>query len=90
MRSALERPGVLDDLSSAFDSPQLDVAGWIALVRELVLVKGSELARLAGDGPMITDDRPLPEYFLLRRTFGTASPQATPDLIRELAEAARR
>ena len=28
---------------------------------------GDELRAVVGDGPLITDDRPLPEYFILRR-----------------------
>ena len=32
----------------------------------------------AGPGPLITDDRPLPEYFLLRRTIGEKSPLVSP------------
>jgi spermidine synthase len=90
MRAALARPGVLEDLASAFDSPELDAEGWIELIRSLVLVEGDEVARLTGDGPLITDDRPLPEYFVLRRAFGPDSPDASRELVRSLAEQARR
>ena len=31
------------------------------------MAAGDELRAAVGDGPLITDDRPLPEYFLLRR-----------------------
>jgi hypothetical protein len=31
-----------------------------------VWISGAEVGPFAGDGPMVTDDRPLSEYFLLR------------------------
>jgi spermidine synthase len=71
VREVLRRPGVLEDISSAYDSPEATVDGWARLIRELVrLDTAAEVRAAAGDGPLITDDRPLPEYFLLRRLFG--------------------
>ena len=35
---------------------------------------GDELRTVVGDGPLITDDRPLPEYFILRRLREPGSP----------------
>ena len=66
----LERPGVLADISSAYDSPETTLEGWGAFIPRLVRLSGADVAARAGDGPLITDDRPLPEYFLLRRLFG--------------------
>ena len=40
--------------------------------------------RFAGSGPLITDDRPLPEYFLLRRLLNQDVPQAHPGLLLSL------
>ncbi len=87
MREVLERPGVLEDLSGAYDSPESTVEGWIARIRSLVWIEGDEVERFVGDGPLITDDRPLPEYFLLRRLFQTESPRVTPSLLLQLAPA---
>jgi hypothetical protein len=84
MRATLERPGVLEDLGSAFDSPASTVEEWIPLIRSLVLAEGADVERLAGDGPLITDDRPLPEYFVLRRALGPRSPQASDEAVRAL------
>jgi spermidine synthase len=70
IREVLERPGVLDDISSAYDSPQSTLAGWAAFIPSLVTVPSDQVAARAGQGSLITDDRPLPEYFLLRRLFG--------------------
>ena len=69
IRSVLERPGVLEDISTAYDSPESTVEGWAELIPSLVRLSGDEVRAAAGEGPLITDDRPLPEYFLLRRLY---------------------
>ena len=69
IRSVLARPGVLEDISSAYDSPESTVDGWAARIPGLVRLDGDEVRAAAGEGLLITDDRPLPEYFLLRRLF---------------------
>ncbi len=82
IRSVLERPGVLEDISSAYDShraceectgPEATVEGWTAAIPELVRLTGDRAHAAAGAGPVITDDRPLPEYFLLRRLLRLGS-----------------
>ena len=83
--TVLARPGVTEDLSSAFDSPAHDAAGWAARIPSLVWISGDDVARVVGDGPLITDDRPLPEYFLLRHAFGPSSPRVEPALLRQLS-----
>ena len=60
IRDVLERPGVLEDISSAYDSPEKTLEGWAALIPELVTVSEAGVAVRAGDGPLVTDDRPLP------------------------------
>jgi spermidine synthase len=70
IRQILDRPGVLEDVSSAFDSPESTVDGWTAAIQSLVWMTDDEVTQFTGVGPLITDDRPLPEYFLLRRMFG--------------------
>ena len=74
----LGRPGILEEISSAFDSPARTIDGWTDRIQSLVWITDGEVAAFTGDGPLITDDRPLPEYFLLRRLFGTPSPNVTP------------
>jgi spermidine synthase len=70
IRAILAKPGVLADISSAFDSPASTVDEWVAVInRQLWLIDdGARVA--AGFGPLVTDDRPRSEYFLLRRLFG--------------------
>jgi hypothetical protein len=74
MREVLARPNILDDLSTAYDSPEKTADGWVRRLRSLVVATGDQVSRVAGQGPLITDDHPLPEYFLLRRLLGP--PQA--------------
>ena len=68
-REILSRPGVLEDISSAFDSRETTIDGWAAKIPALVGMTDDEVSAFTGDGPLISDDRPLPEYFLLRRMF---------------------
>jgi spermidine synthase len=73
IRSVLRRPGVLEDLSSAFDSGETTEAGWVTKIRSVIWLRDGAVAAFAGDGPLITDDQPLPEYFFLRRVYGPRS-----------------
>ena len=66
IREVLERPGILDDVSSAFDSPASTVDEWIAVIEGQQWMADDAVRSYAGDGPLITDDQPRPEYFLLR------------------------
>lgn len=70
IRAILARPGVLEDISSAYDSPAATVEDWISIIARQQWLAGPAVTAYAGDGPLITDDRPRPEYFLLRRLFG--------------------
>jgi len=74
----LARPGVLKEISSAYDSKWSTVVGWRNAIHGLVWISDDAVMRFTGPGPLITDDRPLPEYFLLRRMFGPPSPRVTP------------
>jgi spermidine synthase len=70
IREVLGRPGILADISSAYDSPTKSLEAWTALIPALVRLTDHQVTAEVGDGPLITDDHPLPEYFLLRRLFG--------------------
>jgi spermidine synthase len=65
-REVLGRPGVLEDISTAFDSPASTVDDWIAVIDDHRWMADDVLRTYAGAGPLITDDEPRPEYFLLR------------------------
>jgi spermidine synthase len=79
IRTVLARPGVLEDISGAYDSPETTVDGWVRRIPGLVWRRtGQEVRAYVGPGPLITDDRPMPEYFFLRRVLGPPSPLVTP------------
>jgi predicted membrane-bound spermidine synthase len=65
-REVLSRPGVLEDISSAFDSPVATVEDWLVEIEKQFWMADDALRAYAGPGPLITDDAPRPEYFLLR------------------------
>ncbi len=70
IRSVLARPGVLADISSAYDSPASTVDDWVDVIERQLWLTGDQVQETTGAGPLITDDRPRPEYFLLRRVLG--------------------
>ncbi len=73
IRAILARPGVLTDISTAFDSPAKTVDDWVTVIARQTWLTGGDVLATAGPGPLITDDRPRPEYFLLRRVLGWGS-----------------
>ncbi|HEV7809945.1 MAG TPA: hypothetical protein VGO64_05045, partial [Candidatus Limnocylindrales bacterium] len=85
MRDVLGRPGILEDMSSAYDSPETTADGWIRRINSLLWIQGGDVDRVVGSGALITDDHPLPEYWLLRRLFGDHSPRLSPQELFRLA-----
>jgi predicted membrane-bound spermidine synthase len=65
-REVLERPGILEDISSAFDSPAATTNQWLGVIGRQFWISDDALRAYAGPGPLITDDAPRPEYFLVR------------------------
>ncbi len=82
----LSRAGVVADLDQASDAPVSTLPAWEALIPQQVWLSGPAVARFAGIGPLITDDRPLTEYFLLRHMFGPPSPPSTEPNLRAAAQ----
>jgi predicted membrane-bound spermidine synthase len=71
--AVLMRPGVLEDISSAYDSPAATIDDWIDVIDQQTWLTTDQAHAYVGDGPLITDDRPRPEYFLLRRLAGVGA-----------------
>ncbi len=84
IRSVLERPGVLADVNEAPDAQGRSVDAWTDTIAGLTLASGDHLRQAVGDGPIITDDRPLPEYFLIRRLTNPDAPRLTLGALRAL------
>ncbi len=74
IRSVLARPGVLEDISSAYDSPAATIDDWVEVIARQTWLTGAAVLEATGPGPLITDDRPRPEYFLLRRALAWGQP----------------
>ena len=72
--AVLNRPGVLADVNSAPDSQQRTVQQWSDTLLGLTWASGDQLRTAVGPGPLVTDDRPLPEYFLIRRLMNPDAP----------------
>jgi spermidine synthase len=85
IREVLGRPGILDDISSAFDSPTDTVDGWVDEIVKQTWISGDAVTAFVGDGPEVTDDRPLSEYFLIRRILGDGTGRATPTTLKAAA-----
>ncbi len=66
----LERPGVLEDISTAYDSPATTIDVWLDVIERQTWLTDAAARAYVGNGHLITDDRPRPEYFLLRRWLG--------------------
>jgi spermidine synthase len=75
MDAVLNRPGVLTDLNAGFDAPAQTVADWRTRLLRLAWLTDADARAWAGPGPIITDDRPLPEYFLVRRLLRQPQPR---------------
>jgi spermidine synthase len=82
IRSVLARPGVIADLSEPSDAPARDLDAWARLIPALSWIDGDRVTDFAGDAPLITDDRPRPEYWLLRSLFGSESRPMREDTLR--------
>jgi spermidine synthase len=89
LRNVLARPGVLENLAGAADSPASTADAWVRLIPHLGWISGADVAHFGGKGPLITDDRPLTEYFLLRRLIEPESPPSSETNLRAALNPAR-
>ena len=46
------------------------VDAWVAEIAKQQWLSGPQVTAYVGPGPLVTDDKPRPEYFLLRRLYG--------------------
>ena len=69
--------GALADVNDAPDSHQRTAQAWVDMLLGLTWASGDRLRAAVGSGPLITDDRPLPEYFLIRRLTNPSAPMLT-------------
>ncbi len=79
--SVLNRAGVMADIASSPDAPGSSVTFWQRTLPQLVLMTDRVAHEFADEAPVITDDRPFTEYFLLRDMFGSPSPELTRETV---------
>ena len=65
IRSVFGSKAAQADLAGAPDFPVHSAAQWVSIIRHSVWLTDNQVNAYAGTGPMITDDHPLTEYFLL-------------------------
>jgi spermidine synthase len=65
LRSVFGSKAALADLADAPDSPARSTAQWVSIIRHSVWLTDDQVNAYVGTGPVITDDHPLTEYFLL-------------------------
>ncbi|HEY8692571.1 MAG TPA: fused MFS/spermidine synthase [Chloroflexota bacterium] len=61
----LESPEAKADIAGAPDSSSLPEKPWSEILAGMRWLEDDQVDRFVGDGPMITDDHPLTEYYLL-------------------------
>jgi spermidine synthase len=83
IQSVLSKPGVVEDLSGAPDSPAgvTTAEQWQRWVLDKLWISDSKVDEFGASGTLITDDRPYTEYNLLRHLLGPSSPRATRDAL---------
>jgi spermidine synthase len=67
IRAVFGSPAASADLRGAPDFPARSTAQWVSIIRGSVWLTDNQVNAYAGAGPLITDDHPLTEYFLLER-----------------------
>ncbi len=65
IRAVFGSPAARADLRGAPDFPARSTAQWVSIIRGSVWLTNNHVNDYTGAGPLITDDHPLTEYFLL-------------------------
>ena len=67
IRSLFDRPSAQTDLATAPDFAAQSGAAWVATIARLRWLDDAQVDAFVASGPLITDDRPRTEYYLLRQ-----------------------
>jgi spermidine synthase len=84
LASLLGSPSAQADFATAPDDPHLDGAGWATAIRSDDWITDSAVDAFVGNGPVITDDHPVSEYFLIRALTATDHASISNDRLRAL------
>ncbi len=77
-------PQAQADLAGAPDFKPLDGKGWVDTVKQIEWLQDSQVDAFAGPGPLITDDRPRTEYYLLRTFLMSDKSSVNEAMLRQL------
>ncbi|MBV8195228.1 MAG: hypothetical protein JOY80_06835 [Candidatus Dormibacteraeota bacterium] len=80
----LDSPQAVADMAGAPDAQYLEPGSWTQLLQNMVWLRDSQVDAFTGPGPVITDDHPLTEYYVLHQLFG-GGPNVTEKQLRALA-----
>ncbi|HET9495604.1 MAG TPA: fused MFS/spermidine synthase [Chloroflexia bacterium] len=74
--------GAAADLAGAADSSLVEGIPWLQLIEEHIWLRDDQVDAFAGPGPLITDDRPRTEYYLLRELLAADRRIVNEELLR--------
>ncbi|HLG72639.1 MAG TPA: MFS transporter [Chloroflexota bacterium] len=80
----LETPGAKADLALTSDHDSLPNKPWPDIIQGMRWISDEEVDRFVGSGPLITDDHPLTEYYLLHELQNRGHAEVTGSMLREL------
>jgi spermidine synthase len=74
LQATFGSPAAQADLAGAPDFPVESTAWWVAKIPASVRMTNNQVNAFTGPGPLLTDDRPLTEYFMLADSDPRAEP----------------
>jgi spermidine synthase len=77
IRSVFGSQAAQADLAGAPDFPVLSAAQWVPIIQHGVWLTDNQVNAYAGPGPVITDDHPLTEYFLIHGYVSAPAERST-------------
>jgi hypothetical protein len=73
LTKVLGTPTAQADLRAVPDFGPHSTAAWVSIMRGNIWLTGDQVNRYTGSGPLLTDDHPLSEYFLLDSKLSLAT-----------------
>jgi hypothetical protein len=74
LQATFGSPAAQADLAGAPDFPAESTAWWVSKIQDSVRLTDNQVNAYTGTGPLLTDDRPLTEYFMLADSDPRAEP----------------
>jgi spermidine synthase len=80
----LASPDAMRDIGDAPDYYRIAGRSWPSILASMQWLKDGEVDRFSGDAPLITDDHPRTEYYLLHQMFASGDQSVTEARLRKL------